>query len=79
MQGLGLAVVRAMLTAAPDTMVVLGCRNLVRGETAVRQLETELSCQDRLLALQLDVTSQESDCRKLFKNGIRDACSTTDH
>jgi len=59
-KGLGLAVVRAVLLAAPDTVVLLGCRDLARGEAAVRQLETELCCQDRLLALQLDVTSQES-------------------
>merc|ERR1711971_128116 len=49
-----------VLVAAPDTVVLLGCRDLVRGEVAVHQLETELGCQDRLLALQLDVTSQES-------------------
>lgn len=59
-KGLGLAVARAVLVAAPDTVVLLGCRDLVRGEVAVHQLETELGCQDRLLALQLDVTSQES-------------------
>ena len=60
-QGLGLAVARAVLVAAPDTVVLLGCRDLVRGEVAVHQLETELGCQDRLLALQLDVTSQVSE------------------
>jgi len=64
-KGLGLAVVRAVLLAAPDTAVLLGCRDLARGEAAVRQLKTELGCQDRLLALQLDVTSQESGCSKI--------------
>ena len=57
--------VRVVLLAASDTAVLLGCRDLARGEAAVRQLKTELGCQDRLLALQLDVTSQASDCSKM--------------
>ena len=59
LQGLGLAIVRALLvTGDPDTVVLLGSRDLKRGEAAVKALQAEIGCSGRLFPLQLDVTSQ---------------------
>ena len=59
LQGLGLAIVRALLvTGDPATVVLLGSRDLKRGEAAVKALQAEIGCSGRLFPLQLDVTSQ---------------------
>lgn len=61
-QGCGLGAARAVLRYAPDTRVLIGSRDVKRGEEAVAGLrQTEVPEESsRVAAVQLDVTSQDS-------------------
>ncbi|RYZ07789.1 MAG: SDR family NAD(P)-dependent oxidoreductase [Myxococcales bacterium] len=59
-KGIGLAIVEAILQRA-DTVVILGSRDLERGNAAVQRLvTTKPEWRDRLVAVALDVTSDAS-------------------
>jgi len=60
-KGIGLAIVTKLLQDFPDTYLILGSRDVRRGQAAVAQINELMSdsC-NRLELLQLDVTSDES-------------------
>ena len=60
-KGIGLAIVTKLLQDYPDTYLILGSRDVRRGQAAVAQINELMSdsCY-RLELLQLDVTSDES-------------------
>jgi len=60
-KGIGLAIVTKLLQDYPDSYLILGSRDVRRGQAAVAQLNEQMSdsCY-RLELLQLDVTSDES-------------------
>lgn len=60
-KGIGLAIVEAIVSAHPDSLVFMGCRNLERGQAARDQLlEKDASWVQRLQVLPLDVTDGQS-------------------
>ena len=61
-KGIGLAIVKRLLAEYSDTKLLLGSRDVVRGEEAVKELLTTLGTEysSRLEMLQLDVTKEES-------------------
>lgn len=61
-RGIGLAICRRILEEASDTKVLLGSRNMERGQTAVKSLMKELgeTCEGRVEALEIDTASDES-------------------
>jgi len=61
-KGIGLAIVTKLLEDYPDTYLLLGSRDVGRGEAAVRQVVGELGegYSQRIELIQLDVTSEES-------------------
>lgn len=60
-RGIGLEVVRSILGSQPNSVVFLGSRVLSDGERVAREVCTELKCDHkRVVAVQLDVTCQES-------------------
>ena len=46
-KGIGLAIVKLLLRDFPDTFLLLGSRDVSRGEAAVKQLVTELGKERR--------------------------------
>ena len=61
-KGIGLAIVKRLLAEYSDTKLLLGSRDVVRGEEAVKELLATLGTEysSRLEMLQLDVTKEES-------------------
>jgi carbonyl reductase 1 len=61
-KGIGKAVCQLLLEKHPDVHVVLGSRDVVRGEEAVDDLKSTLgqACEGRLSMVQLDTSSDES-------------------
>ena len=60
-KGIGLATARAALQQQPDTHILLGSRDLARGEAAVQALASEQpGWQDRLSLVQIDVADANS-------------------
>merc|ERR1719228_338871 len=62
-KGIGQAIVLTLLRDFADTRLLLGSRDLARGQAAIAQLTTLLGekvTKDRLDLLQLDVTKEES-------------------
>jgi NAD(P)-dependent dehydrogenase (short-subunit alcohol dehydrogenase family) len=60
-KGIGFAIVNAILSQQPDTFVLLGSRDLGRGELARKQLlAAHPECAGRLAVLELDVSSAAS-------------------
>ena len=60
-KGIGLAIVQALLQHHTDTFVLLGSRDLERGEQAMRALlDTNAAWQNRVDVVQLDVTDDIS-------------------
>ena len=61
-KGIGLAIVTKLIQDYPDTYLLLGSRDVGRGEAAVRQVVARLgdSSKERLEMVQIDVTSEES-------------------
>jgi len=61
-KGIGLAIVKRLLREYPDTYLLLGSRDVQRGEAAVKELVTELGggYGERLEMVQLDVCSEAS-------------------
>lgn len=61
-KGIGKAICQLLLEKHPDVFVLLGSRNLGRGEEAVQDLIAAVgnSCENRLQVVQLDTSSTES-------------------
>ena len=61
-KGIGLAIVRRLLADFPDTHLLLGSRDVTRGQAAVQQLVGDLgeNIKTRLDLVQLDVCSDKS-------------------
>jgi len=61
-KGIGLALVTKLLEEHPDTYLLLGSRDVTRGQNAVKQVVEKLGTgvKDRVELLQIDVSSDES-------------------
>jgi len=61
-KGIGLAIVTKLLEDYPDTYLLLGSRDVGRGQAAIRQVVEQLGddTKERLEMVQIDVTSEES-------------------
>eukprot|EP00090_Calanus_glacialis_P042887 TRINITY_DN759_c0_g1_i4.p1 TRINITY_DN759_c0_g1~~TRINITY_DN759_c0_g1_i4.p1 ORF type:complete len:313 (-),score=60.69 TRINITY_DN759_c0_g1_i4:74-1012(-) len=61
-KGIGLAIVSKLLQDYPDTYLLLGSRDIVRGEAALQQVVKQLGYagKNRVDLIQIDVTSEES-------------------
>ena len=61
-KGIGLAIVKRLLSEYPNTFVYLGSRDVGRGEEAIKQIESEMgaAAKGRVKLLELDVTSDSS-------------------
>ena len=61
-KGIGLAIVSKLLQDYPDTYLLLGSRDIGRGEAALQQVVKELGYagKNRVDLIQIDVTSDES-------------------
>jgi carbonyl reductase 1 len=59
-RGIGLAICENLLKNYPDVHVLLGSRDLAKGEAAAKDLATKLNCADRIEAVALDTSSDES-------------------
>jgi len=60
-KGIGKAICQTLLEKYPDVYVILGSRDIGRGEAAVKDLCAAVpGCDDRLACLELDVTSDDS-------------------
>ena len=61
-KGIGLAIVTKLLQDFPDTYLLLGSRDVGRGQAALQQVVEQLgdAGKDRVELIQIDVTSDES-------------------
>jgi carbonyl reductase 1 len=61
-KGIGLAIVTKLLQDYPDTFLLLGSRDIGRGQAALRQVMKQIKHlgKDRVDLIQIDVTSNES-------------------
>ena len=72
-KGIGKAICERLLTEWKDTHVIMGSRSLERGQQAVKDISSKLSCPERLTCLQLDTSSDasvEQAAQELVQQGL---------